>query len=63
MVMGGAGAGESEDGGLSLDLLHVVCLLDTHVEMSSKNRRHSSRCRGSIQAAGANLGPLTVQGH
>lgn len=40
MVVGGASIGESEDEGFTLDLLRVMCLLNTHVEMSSKNRRH-----------------------
>lgn len=39
MVVGGAGVGESEDEGFTLDLLRVLCLLNTYVEMSSKNRR------------------------
>lgn len=40
MVVGGAGVVESENEGLTLDLLRVMCLLNTYVEMSSKNRRH-----------------------
>lgn len=29
MMVGGAGVGESEDEGFTLDLLHVLCLLNT----------------------------------
>lgn len=39
MAVGGAGVGEGEDEGFTLDLLRVLCLLSTYVEMSSKNRR------------------------
>lgn len=33
--MGGAAVGESQNEGFTLDLLHVLCLLDTHMEMST----------------------------